>query len=324
MIKEKRFLIPVIVLYVILAAVLVFTAIYPKADYAVSDALTGSAFTYTIGNFIEIWAEPLTLVPMCFILAASVVYCIRRREKKIYIVLGAALTVGGAVLSYQVIHRIVKYYSRLTDITKPWTVSEGPSDLWWVKAICDAAGVKFFSDVWWVNAICAAAGVLMMFLFLFLASKFDRDILANAGRVLAFCVISLLAELAVIEGLKLFFGRMRYREWINTDQDIYPWYRINGKPVSDAYKDAYKSFPSGHTANGFLLMPMTFVFDAFGKKHTGNVLRICHLVWMCVLMTSRIMAGAHFLSDVAAGMLISLTIVVVTGSVIFRDGKISK
>lgn len=308
MIKQKRFLIPVIIIYVLVIIVMILTAITPAFDFEVSFRLTsGGAVTYTIGNTIEIWAEPITLVPMCFIFAMAVVYAVRTKYKnKLPQVLGAVVLIGGTVLSYQVVERLVKYYDKLEDITKPWIVKEGP----------------FVSSQWWVKALCAAGGVLIMFLFIFLASKISQDVLKKAHRVFIFCVVSLLLELAIIELLKTVFGRMRFREWLQNPTNVYdfPWYRINGKPVSDAFK----SFPSGHTANGFLLMPMTFMFDAFGKEKAGRIARIIHLCWMVFLMSSRIMAGAHFLSDVCGGLFVSLTIVTVTGAILFKDGKISK
>ena len=302
MLKEKRFLIPLIVLYAVLVTVMIVTAVKPALDYDISRALTsGGSVTYTIGNILEIWAEPVTLLPMCFVIAASSVFCIRSKAKgTLSMILGAGLMFGCAVLSYQVVYRIVRYYCKLVNISAPWTFSPGP----------------YANDKWWVKALCALAGLLITCLFVYLASRISLDILKKTARVLAFCVICLLAELAIIEGMKLVFGRMRYREWISRDSivDISPWYRINGKPESDAFK----SFPSGHTANSFLIMPMTFFFDALGKKKAGNIARICHLVWMAVIMTSRIMAGAHFLSDVACGMLVSLTIVTVCGAIVFR------
>ena len=308
MLKQKRFLIPVIVIYAVLIYVMITTAVNPGFDYSVSLALTsGGAVTYTIGNILEIWAEPVPLIPLCFILAMASVCAIRTKYKnKLPQILGGVLLIGGAVLSYQIVERVVKYYCKLEDITAPWIVKEG----------------TFASSLFWVKALCALAGVLMMFLFVFLSAKISQQRLKKAQRVLIFCIVSLLLELAIIEGMKTVFGRMRFREWIQnpTNGGYWPWYRINGKPASDAFK----SFPSGHTASAFLIMPITFLFDAFGREKAGRTARIIHLCWVAVVMTSRIMAGAHFLSAVCGGLFVSLTIVVVTGAIIFRDGNYQK
>ena len=305
MLKQKKFLIPYIAISAALIAVMIVTAIAPGADYSVSDALTsGGAVTYTIGNIIEIWAEPIALLPMCFIIAACAVCFFRMKEKTVQKIAAFVLFAAGAVLSEQVVYRIAKYYCKLTDITKPWTVQPGP----------------FLSDNLWFKGVCTLAGICLFALLVFVSSKIKQETLKKLLRVFIFIIITLMLELLIIEGLKTVFGRMRYREWINTYLGHFPWYRINGKPVSDAFK----SFPSGHTANALLILPITFVFDALGKVKTGRALRICHLCWMIAVMTSRIMAGAHFLSDVCGGALISLTIVAVTGGIVFRDGKWSR
>lgn len=305
MIKQKKYLIPFIALTGALLTVMIITAIAPQVDYVVSNALTsGGAVTYTIGNILEIWAEPVALLPMCFVIAACAVCLFRLKEKTLQKIAAFVLFAAGAVLSEQVIYRIAKYYCKLTDITKPWTVQPGP----------------FLSDNLWFKGVCTAAGVCMFALFVFIAVKIKQQTLTKLLRVFIFIIITLAAELLIIEALKNVFGRMRYREWINTYLGHFPWYRVNGKPVSDAFK----SFPSGHTANAFLILPVTFIFDALGKVKTGRALRIGHLCWMIVVMTSRIMAGAHFLSDVCGGALISLLIVAVTGAAVFRDGKWSK
>ena len=306
MIKQKRYFIPLIVIYVVLISVLILTAVFPGIDYSVSGALTsGGAATYTAGNILEIWAEPVPLLPICFIIAMCAVYCIRAKAKNVLPkLLGFALAAAGAVLSYQIVYRIVRYYCKLRDITKPWTVAEGP----------------FLSDKLWLKLVCAAVGAVIMLLFIYIAAKIKQDILKQLQRIFAFVIIALLAELAVVEGLKLFFGRMRYREWIKTYDGYWPWYRLNGKPASDAFK----SFPSGHTASAWLLLPQTFIFNALGKEKAGKTARICLLFWALTVMTSRIMAGAHFLSDVCAGALITVTITAATGAIIFRDGKFVK
>lgn len=307
MLKQKKYLIPLIIIYVILISALVITAVYPAVDYSVSGALTsGGAVTHTFGNILEIWAEPVPLLPICFIIAMCAVYCLRIKEKGVIPkLLGWGFAGAGAILSWQIVYRIVKYYCKLKDITKPWTVAEGP----------------FLTDKLWLKLICAAVGALLMLLFLFLASKIKQDILKQLQRIFAFVIIALLAELAVVEGLKLVFGRMRYRQWLQDQSSGYwPWYRFNGKPQSDGFK----SFPSGHTASAWLLLPVTFVLNALGKEKAGNIARICLLFWVSLVMVSRIMAGAHFLSDVCAGALITLTITVVLAAILFKDGKFVK
>ena len=187
MLKQKKYFIPLIIIYVILISVLVMTAINPGIDYSISDFMTsGGAGTFTIGNTLEIWAEPVPLLPICFILAMCAVYCIRIKEKGILPrLLGLGLAAGGAILSWQIVYRTVKYYCKLRDITQPWTVGEGP----------------FLSDKLWLKLVCAVAGVGIMFLFVFISLKIKQDLMKPLQRMFAFIIIALLAELAVVEGL---------------------------------------------------------------------------------------------------------------------------
>ncbi len=310
MIRLKRFLIPVIIIYVLTAAVLVVTAINPGIDYSVSQAMTGGASSdFAFANTLEIWIEPVPLFPMCFILSMGAVYALKVKGSSVPVkILSAASMIAGSVLAYQIFERIVKYYVKVKDISLPWIVSNNHD-----------ASVPV-----WAKLICAAAGVGLMLLFAFFAKKTDAEVLKKTGRVILFCAISLLVELAAIELLKNVFCRIRYREWIFTYGGYQPWYRINAFELKKAgipVTDGLKSFPSGHTANNFLLITPTFMFDAVGKRKTGDILRICVLIWECFVMAARIMAGAHYLSDVAAGLLISLTIVLVTGLILFKEKR---
>ena len=64
------------------------------------------------------------------------------------------------------------------------------------------------------------------------------------------------------------------------------------------------SFPSGHAAIGFALAAPAFVF-AGGSKARGTFLLI-GLVWGALLGVSRMVLGAHFLSDVLAAAAFTL------------------
>ena len=303
MTRIKRIL-PLIILCLILCTVLVITAIFPEIDYKVSGALTSLSFSYPLGNFLEIWIEPVTLLPMCFVIAMLVVCLFRTNEKKVLmrVIAGGAL-VGGVVLGEQVVYRIVKYYCKLEDITKPWVATDA----------------KVASDQAWVKVVCTLAGAVIIVLCLLAASKIKQNMLKKTERVLAVCVIVLMAELSIVSGLKFAWGRMRYRYWLQTSNEFFPWYTFNGSPENDNFK----SFPSGHTANSMLLLPMSFIFDAIGREKAGRLLRGIQSVWMIIVMTSRIMAGAHFLSDVCGGALVSIAITTFTAAIAFKDGRMS-
>ena len=132
--------------------------------------------------------------------------------------------------------------------------------------------------------------------------------------VVAFLVALLLVNVLIKPGV----GRLRPYEALQ-DTPFWETYQTHWENAGSHLEDDL-SFPSGHTANSFVVMSLTFFFDAFGKKKAGDIARIGALCWVIFAMTTRIMAGAHFLSDVAAGFLVSFTILVVSAAFMFKNG----
>lgn len=128
-------------------------------------------------------------------------------------------------------------------------------------------------------------------------------------KALAIAGIAVMAvQLLAVEGLKYLWGRVRFRDLIaEGSYDAFtPWYKINGI-------NSNKSFPSGHTAGAgmsYLLMILPCVFSGFKSKK--NICFWVPFVYTSVVAFTRLVMGAHYLSDVAAGGLISFTIVIIT------------
>lgn len=131
----------------------------------------------------------------------------------------------------------------------------------------------------------------------------------NPLKALAIAGIAVMAvQLLAVEGLKYLWGRVRFRDLIaEGSYDAFtPWYKINGI-------NSNKSFPSGHTAGAgmsYLLMLLPCVFSGFKSKK--NLCFWVPFVYTSVVAFTRLVMGAHYLSDVAAGGLISFTIVIIT------------
>lgn len=128
-------------------------------------------------------------------------------------------------------------------------------------------------------------------------------------KALAIAGIAVMAvQLLAVEGLKYLWGRVRFRDLIaQGSYDAFtPWYKINGI-------NSNKSFPSGHTAGAgmsYLLMLLPCAFS--GWKSKKNLCFWVPLVYTSIVAFTRLVMGAHYLSDVAAGGLISFTIVIIT------------
>ena len=120
-------------------------------------------------------------------------------------------------------------------------------------------------------------------------------------------VIVMTAQLLCIEGLKYLWGRVRFRDLLAAgNYDAFTsWLHPNGI-------NGNKSFPSGHTAGAgmsYLMMLLPLCTDRFKGKE-----RLCFLLpfaYTSLVAFSRLVMGAHYLSDVAMGGAISFSLVLV-------------
>lgn len=281
-----------IVIVSVLLVLLAVTAIFPMdTDFFLSQMLTRIDGLRGFSEVIEIWGEPPTLLVNSFVCALGAVFCFREaalKNKKAYYLLGSLSLVCGAVCAYMTASRTVKYYG------------EDLGDLLYVKLL-----VILFAVVY------VAAGV-------FVGTRMKQDTLRKMAKVILFVAVAYVVSLIVINVIKIFWGRMRFREYVVSIEPVFsPWYAPQGIAASDAYK----SFPSGHTSNAMLLLPSTYLFDSVGKKKAGTVARVALTVWVVLVMVTRIACGAHYLSDVSAGALLGFLSVVATGLVIFKAKK---
>ena len=143
-----------------------------------------------------------------------------------------------------------------------------------------------------------------------------------------FCIIIvllLIALLGIIPTIKDNMHRPRFRMLKELgDFDLFHnWWQ----PFKeyDSYKDIYphdnfKSYPSGHTAEAsILLVPITFLplaHDKFKKIQMPAFYCACGLVLLVAL--ARILAAAHFLSDVSWGATIMIALLIIANEVVMR------
>lgn len=104
--------------------------------------------------------------------------------------------------------------------------------------------------------------------------------------------------LVIIQPLKIFWGRIRFRDLAENYSNFTAWYIPNGITGN-------QSFPSGHAAMGFILMALfIFIMDkSFFKRIFFKTIIICYAIAVCI---SRIIVGAHYTSDVLFGAMIMI------------------
>ena len=154
----------------------------------------------------------------------------------------------------------------------------------------------------------------------------------------AYAIVCTVVFYLIVHFVKSPAGRARYRtmNYLN-DFDYYtPWYVMNGKrsmvdlvqkvlshPLTESEQarynfvsDACKSFPSGHTFSAgmvYTLLALPYLNEKFAKKNVRFALWASCIAYTGIVAISRIVAGAHFMSDVLVG-----------GSIAFGGAMISR
>ena len=121
----------------------------------------------------------------------------------------------------------------------------------------------------------------------------------NQGGLL---IVLVVAEILVVNVLKIIWARPRMRS-ISSVAEFKHWYELNGPMNSEEFK----SFPSGHTANAFVMLAYT-MFIPLDKAKTIRWLTSFAVIWGVCTAISRVILGAHFLSDVFVGGYITILI----------------
>lgn len=102
--------------------------------------------------------------------------------------------------------------------------------------------------------------------------------------------------LLIATPLKIFWGRIRFRDLAENYSNFTPWYYPNGITGN-------QSFPSGHAAMSFMMIAL-FIFFMDKPFYKRIILKGLIISWGLAVCTSRVVIGAHFTSDVLFGAMI--------------------
>ncbi|MEA4831104.1 MAG: phosphatase PAP2 family protein [Oscillospiraceae bacterium] len=140
----------------------------------------------------------------------------------------------------------------------------------------------------------------------------------NCRIVALTCVLTLL----VVFIMKIFWGRIRFRNLMKDNSDFTPFYLPNG--LISAFPtlwDTNTSFPSGHVANAACVYSLYIFCD---KPRNRLFVRILLIIWILIIAISRVYNGAHYASDVLFGLAITLMLFHLSSHVIKkRSGRVN-
>ncbi|MFA6867014.1 MAG: phosphatase PAP2 family protein [Clostridia bacterium] len=124
-------------------------------------------------------------------------------------------------------------------------------------------------------------------------------------RMLGVVILCALIGQAIVHLVKAPMGRARFRT-LNAIDDfsLYTkWFVVNGKRIlgTDLADDCCKSFPSGHTCAAgavYSLLALPYLVKSCSTKKAKLWIWILCIAFVGTVATSRIVVGAHYLSDV--------------------------
>ena len=185
-------------------------------------------------------------------------------------------------------------------------------------------------DLYWLSYLISAIVFAGVFVWaFFICKKGDPKHLWNI--IVIMTIIFVIALLPAGFLIKLVIHRPRYRLAVRFEEtNYYNWWEMfpqykefigrvlpNGAVLT---KEEFKSFPSGHSGTG-MIMAMFLPFAAFFfPKFKGKELLLFYIgvVWGFIMMFSRMLVGAHYLTDTCMGSLIVMVTFYVTNEVAYR------
>lgn len=261
------------VVYGAIGVVLALVALGTFVDYPLSFALYDESSPFAT-FFAAYGAIP---APLGCVAAGTLFVCGRNRDNKIW---GIVQSIGGILL-----------------------LLSGAILVCLIPALYMAVPPALLTGI---GLILSASTILVIRR---LAKGADRSAMIRVALAIS---LALLCQLLVVNGIKLAWGRPRMR-LVTSHPEVFfvPWWQLGNalkEPLMAAgvTADEFKSFPSGHTANAttmLLLGVLPYLQPKLQKYKT--VLVAFGFAWAAIVALSRIMIGAHYLTDTAVGFLVS-------------------
>ncbi len=225
------------------------------------------------GRILEVAGEPPAILFTSFNFALISAYLFKKSSRRIPAVLAEIVTVGTSAFTFTKIEGYLVDYG----------------------IIKDSIGFTLISVI---------IAVTVSALFIAVTLKMSNESLTRYFDTACRCALVGVATFVIIWLFKLTWGRVRFRQG-GSDPDVFtPWYLPQGF-------NGYYSFPSGHTANATVILTVTLYFKFMSEKTKKwkPIIIVTLAVWLAAVALSRVLIGAHFLSDVLFGAAITLAII---------------
>lgn len=193
-----------------------------------------------------------------------------------------------------------------------------------------SGGWNLFTILFGIALIIACAAPIV-YLTIAKGKCFQREVLFRVSFLILLVIVF---ELLFFSGTKYLWSRPRPRYLFGPDYsggDPIDGFRQWWQPqaffaVGQEKSTNFTSFPSGHTASAAVTMiGIPLIISLYPKYREKKWLLILGfyigMAWTIIVAISRLFAGAHFLSDTAAGMFLTLLVSVIILYVDFAKDK---
>ncbi len=326
-----------VVLFAVIFATLITLATF--FDFQVSELLTKNALPdgeYYANDFFGVFFECVGSLPIylfaAFVCCVLFWVCVKVWKKKPYnIILAVVFAIGSVVAFWLGLKDSIGYiFDHVFAVTDPI----------YFTAIDDV----YHSAP--VVAIEVLFALLLAVCAIFATKHFNEDTLKKLFKLCITATVAVAVANLLIMIIKDPVGRMRFRAINSTvGQGLIEkgdvagftrWYVSNGQPNDgvingfiDNYmaSDAFKSFPSGHTcaaATVYAIMLVPDLFELKGKRDGLGAKIACWCVPIAITMLvaiSRIVCGAHYMSDVTFGGTIAFVCMMISREIFICRGS---
>jgi membrane-associated phospholipid phosphatase len=158
--------------------------------------------------------------------------------------------------------------------------------------------------------------IILVVILQFILYKIPKEKILQYKRASIIAIICVFASVILVNVIKTFWGRVRFRDMIDGYEKFTNWYLPQGNTGN-------QSFPSGHASNGWALLLLTL----FVNKKNENLYKftwIFALAWGIAVVISRIVMGAHFASDVLFGSAVMIGLFMLFNSIMKEKDEVNE
>lgn len=187
------------------------------------------------------------------------------------------------------------------------------SVVFWYVTLDKFLFAEFLSDT--SSLIVLLISIFLSYFSLYLMSFIKENTFKKLLKLALLIFISIVVTALITHIIKLIFGRVRFRDLDENYANFTNWYIINGYTGN-------KSFVSGHTSAAGTMFILNYLPNYFYKTTKLKPLfMFISFFYVAISGLSRIIIGAHYLSDVLFGALLSYMVIHLTNSFILKKFK---